>query len=246
MNAAENVFKGDAAAIAAVDAEAPLVDAKRNECDDYVTVYAGAAKIAEKSSDFAKPAVYRFLAVITGFCPKFDTPNEPYGPWLKTAAGRSPVPTDLTEDDITALSQLAPLVRDPALRARLFDLLWELAKAHHACAEAASAYLANAERLDAPEVWLYVAKAYQRALHTFAKNTCEHFGATRSIWFQVVHARWSDGTALGRDFQKSPLDQIRLDIAGHFRWFQSQRIGNGLKAASFVFQSFQITSVPSR
>jgi len=82
---------------------------------------------------------------------------------------RSPIPSDLTSTDIEVLQRLAPEAKDPALRARLYDVLWILKKDHRACAEAADCYLGAAAAVDSPEDWLHASRCYQRALQLAGK-----------------------------------------------------------------------------
>jgi hypothetical protein len=169
MTDSKNVFTGDRALLVNVNIEGPLKDADRPSCKYFSSPYFNAAKHAEDTGDAQTAATYRFLSVLVGFQPSYDTPEQPYVPIMQWEGKRSLIPSDLTTDDIAALRELAPLAKDVALRSRLFDLVWELTKDHKACGLAAEAYVAAAERLDTPENWLHASTCYQRAVQLAAK-----------------------------------------------------------------------------
>ena len=169
MPAPENVFKGDRAQIATVDVDGPLSKAEAPCCEYYMTAYGPAAQKAEESGDSAAANVYRFLQAITSFHASFDTPAQPFVPFMQMEGRRGWIPSDLTPDDVEAVRELSKVTKDPALRARLFDVLWELTKDYKQCGEAAASYIEAAERLNAPEQWTYSAEHYHRGLDLAAK-----------------------------------------------------------------------------
>ena len=165
MNTAENVFKGDATQLAAIDIDSPLVAAKAPTCEYFLEPLGKAAKEAEDRNEAQKAAVYRFLQVIVGFSASFDTPSQPFVPMWQMEGKRSLIPSDLTTADIEVVRTLAEQTTIPALRARLHDVLWELTKDHVAGAEAAACYTSEAEALDVAGDFTFAVKSFKRALY---------------------------------------------------------------------------------
>lgn len=177
MTIQENVFKGDATKLAGIDIDSPLAKAKTSTCEYYSQAYRQAANEAEESGEAQKAAVYRILQEIVGCRPSFDTPAQPFVPMLQMEGKRSFVPSDLTEPDIEVIRALAKLTTDPALRARLHDVLWELKKDHVAGAEAAECYAAAAEKLDVTGDWTFAVTSFKRALYLASR-----FGRNKPIF----------------------------------------------------------------
>lgn len=170
MSESKSLFSGEIAEIVeGLDLEAPIASANERSCEYYPDRYATAAKSeAEKGNDQVS-AIYRFLGSLVSFHPTYEIPDSPYGPMIQWEGKRSPIPSDLTPTDIEALACLAPLAKDPALRARLFDILWIVNKDHLACAEAADCYLAAAAAVDSPENWPHASPCYHRAFQLAGK-----------------------------------------------------------------------------
>lgn len=152
-----------------VDIDGPLPNAEAPCCEYYMSAYGSAAQKAEESGDLAGASVYRFLQAITSFHPSFDTPARPFVPFKQMEGRRGWIPSDLTPDGIKAVRELSTLTKDPALRARLYDVLWELTKDYKCCAEAATSYIEAAKRLNVPEQWTFSAEQYHRGLYLAAK-----------------------------------------------------------------------------
>src|SRR6266516_771092 len=126
MSIPENIFKGDQKLIASVDIDGPLAKVETPCCEYYMTAYGKAAQQVDVSGDINGGHVYRFLQAVTSFQPSFDTPAQPFVPFMQMEGRRGLIPSDLTPDDIEAVRELARVTKDPALRSRLFDVLWEL------------------------------------------------------------------------------------------------------------------------
>jgi hypothetical protein len=165
MSAADNVFKGDATQLAGVDIDLPLASAKALTCEYFLEPLGKAAKEAEEKNETQKAAVYRFLQVIVGFHPSFDTPSQPFVPMWQMDGKRSLIPSDLTAADIEVVCALAQQTANAALRARLHDVWWELKKDHVAGAEAAACYTTQAEALDTAGDWTFALTSFKRALY---------------------------------------------------------------------------------
>lgn len=151
----KNLFTGDPAKIESLDIELPLVGAQGPSCDYYFTAYASAAVHADENGNHEQGALYRFLKEVTSFMASFDTPSQPFRPVAETADGRrTAIPNDLTPADIKVLQMIAPKTSDPILRARLFDVLWEMSQDKDKFKygmDAAKAYIEAAVKSDTDE-----------------------------------------------------------------------------------------------
>lgn len=165
MTHPEGWFKGDIASIGSVDIEGPLPSAQAPCCQYYTSAYGNAARAAKEKGDDTAAEFYTLLSTVTSFLPCFDTPGQPYGPLFQMQDRRGLTPADLTPSDIGAIRKLANHVADPALKARLLDVIWVCAKDHVACGEAADEYLLAAQRLDNDENWVHAVENYQRSLY---------------------------------------------------------------------------------
>jgi hypothetical protein len=169
MSTPENIFRGEATKIAGVDIDSPLSTATAQTCEYYVNPYQIAAKKEEDNGDIQKAVVYRLLQVIVGFHPSFDTPARPFVPFMQLGNKRSIVPTDLTASDVEVVRELAKQTVNPALQARLNDVLWELRKDHIAGAKAAECYATAADALNVKGSWTFAVKSFHRCLYLASK-----------------------------------------------------------------------------
>jgi hypothetical protein len=169
MTTPGNVFIGDRALITTVDVDGPLGNATAPCCSGYSKVFAHEAQQAHERGEVNKAAVYTFLEVLVRFRLSFDTPGSPFVPFLQVEGKRTSIPSDLTKDDVDVVTQLSKSTNDPALRSRLFDILWVLTKDPKACAEAAASYIEAAERLNTPDNWYYSIECYHRGLYLAAR-----------------------------------------------------------------------------
>jgi hypothetical protein len=170
MSAPKPLFTGVVDEIVeSLDIQAPIASESERSCEFYPGRFAHAAKVEEENGNQQLAAIYRFLGLLVGFRPTYEVPDSPYSPVPLGEGRRSPIPSDLTPNDVGVLERLAPLAKDPALRARLYDVLWILKKDHHACAEAADCYLIAAGGVDSPDHWPHASPSYQRALQLAGK-----------------------------------------------------------------------------
>lgn len=165
MTQPEGWFEGDIATIGALDIEGPLATAKAPCCQYYMNAYGNAAREAKEKGDGTAAELYSFLGAVTSFLPRFDTPRQPYGSGFQIEDRRGLTPTDLSTSDIAAIREIAERAKDPALRARLFDVIWERTKDHLACGEAAGAYLAAAQHLLDEEDSVHAVECLHRGLY---------------------------------------------------------------------------------
>lgn len=157
------VFKGELTNIESVDIEAPLSEASAKTCAYFTSVYSKFAESSKSAGDEFKAHVFQFLATLTSFHPNYTDIVNPYNPMWQLEGKRSLIPSDLHPDDFVATRALANKATDPALRARLFDVLWIGEHNHLDCQEAVTSYLEAAEILDNDEHWVHSTEMYRRA-----------------------------------------------------------------------------------
>jgi uncharacterized protein DUF4209 len=145
---------------------------------------------------------YQTLAVLTSFWPNFDSPAEPYGPISRFGERRSQVPDDLTEDDLGVLPVLLEKLTEPALRARILDVLWIRRKDFKAALQAVEAYIMAAEKLFETEAWVYGVECLRRAfqLATSLGRSNDAYQKTETAFEKI----------LGK-----PIEKIHLNFANH-------------------------------
>ncbi|MCP4602386.1 MAG: DUF4209 domain-containing protein [Proteobacteria bacterium] len=165
----KDVFSGDLEHLDSIDVEAPLASSRGSACTHFFDEYLKAVKQATDSGDENGAAIYSFLRDIASFYPKFDTPEEPFGPMWRFEGRRSCLPCDLSADDLAAVQKLAGVVRSPALLARLYDILWIIAKNHKDCMKAAESYLNAAEILAKEKNWIPAVESFHRGLYLASK-----------------------------------------------------------------------------
>jgi hypothetical protein len=73
------------------------------------------------------------------------------------------MPDDLTEDDLAVLYRLLDKLSEPALKARILDVLWIRRRDFQAALNASDAYLLAAERLFKTEAWVYGVESLRRS-----------------------------------------------------------------------------------
>lgn len=159
------VFQGNQTDLTTVDIQAPIGDERRPMRSGLMESFRRAAEEAERQERGPDSEVYRFLQAIFSLCPRFDTPEAPFGPMWEMHNKRSLIPEDLTPEDLDAIRTLATRANHPVLLARLFDLIWIKEKDHRACGNASTAYMEAAVGLVRGEDWVEGRLHYQRALH---------------------------------------------------------------------------------
>ncbi|GAB1488483.1 DUF4209 domain-containing protein [Opitutaceae bacterium] len=209
MSNPRHLFTGDRSALAGIDINQPIAGYKAENCATYMQAYAGASKTAAAKGETEAAAAFRFLNAITGFAESFDTPLEPFVAFARFPDSRSPIPSDLSADDVEALRLVAPKAADPSLRARLHDVLWVLVKDVPAGQEAARAYLEAGKIQNSGENWIYAVGSFKRALQLAAG-----FGRTKPLFQDVLRAveDAAKTAASDKDNDRAPsLIRILLD-----------------------------------
>jgi hypothetical protein len=157
----ENVLPIRANEIAEGDLELPI-----RQDEPHCSIFSFTYEQACRQVQNANPVLgktYQALAILTSFFPNFDSLAEPYVPMSRSGRGRSPVPDDLTDEDLAVLPPLLETLTEPALRARIHDVLWIRRRDFRAALQAVDAYLLAAEKLCKTEGWIYGVECLQRA-----------------------------------------------------------------------------------
>lgn len=83
-----------------------------------------AKKDAEEQGNTNQATIYQLLENICSMTLSPDNSNQPYKPSWELGGKRSPIPDDLTENDLQFLKIIVPLIENHWLKARLADLIW--------------------------------------------------------------------------------------------------------------------------
>jgi hypothetical protein len=127
------------------DFEAALGVSPIPSCGSYASIY---AKKASEESDVTRQALLQSLGFICSFHPNYEVSAEPYTPLYQSSNGsRSLIPGDLTEDDLNVVADLYDKSNNPALRARLGDVLWIRKRNHKAARAIIDDYIQVSNRL---------------------------------------------------------------------------------------------------
>lgn len=104
-----------------------IIDSIIKSCDEFDSGYYENT-ISRKSEETELGedvrVILKRLSSIAFYHFKRENGVSPYGPLMQTAEGRTPIPEDLTEQDLESIKMVAPLLNLSVLRARAYDVLW--------------------------------------------------------------------------------------------------------------------------
>jgi hypothetical protein len=107
-----------------VDCEAPLAETRTVNCFSLGEMYRKAAEATKKDGNEAALRVYSLLQAVTQIHFKPHDRAEPYGPILVMDGRRSVIPDDLRGEQSAVFAEIAPVIKNAGLRARLADIAW--------------------------------------------------------------------------------------------------------------------------
>jgi hypothetical protein len=165
----ENCLPITGTALSDLDFEAVLSLAESPDCTAYFHEYQKAAVIAETAGQTEVWKLYKSLAIVCSFFPNYHEDAEPYGAFAWFENGRTSVPDDLSTHDLATIDELLKVAKDPALRARLGDILWIQSRDHLAAKGAALDYLTAANRLLTAKGWFKAHELMFRSLQIAAR-----------------------------------------------------------------------------
>ena len=129
----------------------------------YCEEFNKAAELAKNSSGTGHTEAFRILARLCSMvlCP--ERQQNPFKPMLEGPTGRSMLPEDLSEGQLSFLGSLIDVVDDVFVKARLGELLWlvEKSKNQKRAVVAVDSYL---EMPLSPESWIWVKECWTRAI----------------------------------------------------------------------------------
>lgn len=152
-------------------------------------------------TDIIGRGVFKFLARVSCGSLDCDATHEPF----RAIFSGWPTPDDIPDEHVHLLPELAPLTRDPELRARIADVAWLRARHYQSALLAVSSYLESARRLDKTGSWIHGLERVERALRIAAQFRRSHGSAFDDV---VAHIEG---------------ELIRIDPVGQ-RWFQPARM----------------------
>lgn len=103
------------------------------------------ANAAAASGDLPRKRVLGLVAALLSCHLRTDDPAEPFGPMLMIGSRRSIIPSDVRGEQAIILSEVAPGISHPVVRARLGDVAFLTSRRHHIAGRSAmEAYCAQA------------------------------------------------------------------------------------------------------
>lgn len=122
--------------------DALLAGLRSVDCSDFWNVFATARDAASESGEPERAAALDVLAGASSLVLRAAEPLRPFAPLLEMTFGSSARPDAYRGLQAEIFAELAPTIEQPALRARLADLAWFLAKRPGSAKLAIQAYLA--------------------------------------------------------------------------------------------------------
>ncbi len=137
--------------------ETVLTEAERPVCPLFATKLFQKSAQLKETGDEKGEQVFRFLGMIASPSLRPENIESPF-----TGVGMD----RLSESNLEVLAGLLPLTRDPAMRARIGDVLWMKRKSpkpdYKAAKIAAEAYLENFKRLNVAADWAWDMESFRR------------------------------------------------------------------------------------
>jgi len=141
---------------------------EQKECDVYSRLFFEEARKAEEARNTKAQEVFALLGGIASLMFTLDNRESPFGPVIVLHDRRSFIVDDLTDEQLNALVEIAPEVKDPEMQARIADVIWIRTRDYRLAGLAVEAYLKSATILEHPERWVQAARRVERALQLAA------------------------------------------------------------------------------
>lgn len=107
--------------------EAVLSEIDSEERDGALLMYSASQAFYAKHQNEESPDrkdLFRVMHLATSPMLKPEEWSDPFAPMMTFDNKRSPIPTDMSEEEIRTLGHIAPLLEDARLRARFADIAW--------------------------------------------------------------------------------------------------------------------------
>ena len=139
-----------------------VIDSGRTECAYYHQEIFARSQDATVQDDIrhnlspvAQVASYHF---------RRENTHDPFGPMFQSGDGRSAIPADLDNEDLTRLQAICAHLTTPELVARIQDVLWLRNRKPEFAENAIAAYIKCAELFFDLEHWVFCAECMERAM----------------------------------------------------------------------------------
>src|SRR5258708_26544308 len=137
-----------------------ITQCDQKECHIYSRLFFEEAVKAEKAANAKAQEIFTLLGGIASLIFTLDNKETPFAPvFVWNDGSRSFIVDDLTDEHLKVLTEVAPEVADPEMRARIADVLWIRTRNFRMAGLAVNAYLESVTVLEHPEDW---AQAEQR------------------------------------------------------------------------------------
>lgn len=186
------------------------------ECDDFDCVYYQGSLRQKAENSAIDPAIreqLKVLASVACYHSKREDSAAPYGPLMQTPEGRSPIPEDLTEDQLTQLEEVHAYLDPSVLKARVLDVLWLRRRSPEYAELAINEFSDCARRHFDLEHWTYSAEYAERALRLsafFRKKNSALFNSVAELLLGWVRTH----ITTDRMFLTARSIQLLLDFGG--------------------------------
>ncbi|HCQ22127.1 MAG: hypothetical protein AN481_17035 [Aphanizomenon flos-aquae LD13] len=132
---------------------------ERKECLSYRMTFWNKAKQAEAAVNIREQILFEILAFVTGAAINPELNDEFFGE----------VFSNLAEEYLNFLTEIAPEISDPELQARVADILWVKNGNYQMAQLAVEAYLESAKQLEDPQKWTHCVYRIERSLRLARK-----------------------------------------------------------------------------
>jgi hypothetical protein len=144
-------------------------ESSEKDCARYHGLFVARARVAQDAGDITCAALFTLLAATCSFSLKTESPEDPFTPLFTIDGKRTPLPEDLSDVELSALSSILAAIVDWELRARISDVLWVRRRDHNAARLAIESYIRVAGALlETEDNWPKKAERCARALQLAA------------------------------------------------------------------------------
>jgi len=138
------------------------IEAVKNQgMADFLTVFRQRQDAAKTANDKESEEFMKLLWGVFSMYFQWGK-DQPFGPLMTSARGRTMIPEDLTDDELNKLEQTLSVTNNPQFVARVCDVLWLRRRNHLYAKKAVSAYLQSVDE-DKDESWVPRSEWLKRA-----------------------------------------------------------------------------------
>jgi len=158
-----------------IDIDGVIDKCGSKQCVYYFSNFYDKAKEMRDLGDLKAWKIYKLLGDVSSFVLNLEEAYQPFPPYCILRESRSAILDDLTDKDIDLLEQMASLVSDVDLRARICDVLWVKERNHQRGRQAIDLYIESFQVLRKDEKWVAAIERLRRAIQLsgFFRNSNE-------------------------------------------------------------------------